>query len=161
MIWNPAPHIQHAWLDAKTVWGKIGLFLFYSLVWFNIISAAWAIVWPYSQGLGCIIEQAGTDTGKDLMASMMRATNVFALGFYSYADVGGLKVKNVAMVAIITTAFFLAFWPITTIAHNGGCACALAQMMVFPTWAIVALVFASLEDKLGDHGTTEESQNLI
>jgi hypothetical protein len=162
MIWNPVPHIQHAWTGTKTVWGKIALVLFYSFIWLQIISGAWTIVWPRSQGLDCIIDLVHkNETAEVLVVALLRGLNVFAVGFFCYADVGGLKVKNVAMVAIFITLFVLTLLPLITMAQAGGCSSALAQMWVLPTWAITALVFTLLEEKLGDHGTAAETQNLV
>ena len=136
MIWNPAPHIHHAWTDAKTVWGKIALFLFYSLIWTMIVTSLWAIVSPTSQGNACTLNQVKSNETTDKMfTSLVRGLKVFAVGFYSYADVGGLKVKNVVMVAVFTVAFVLAMSPLYSNAQAEHCSAMVAQMWILPSWA--------------------------
>jgi len=166
MIWNPRPHIRHAWTDAKTAWGKISLILFYSLIWLEILSAAWSIIVPTSQGANCLLEAASISAEKHaaaraLLIATYRAACVITIGFFAYADVGGLQVKNVAMVMIVVTGFVLAFLPITSMAREANCRAVIVQMWLWPIWAATALVFAIMEDKLGDHGTAEERGNLV
>lgn len=165
MIWNPRPHMRHAWSDAKTVWGKIALILFYSLIWVAILSSLVSIIFPASLGTKCLFEAAGITekhaTTKTLFIAAIRASSVFTIGFFSYADVGGLKVKNVAMVTIFVTAAILAFLPFASIAREENCKTSYVQMWLWPIWAGAALIFAIMEDKLGDHGTAEEQSNLV
>lgn len=163
MIWNPAPHVKHAWSDAKTVWGKVALVLFYSFIWFAIISSAWSVVAPKSQGFSCLLDLANpkhNETTEKMFVAMVRGMNVFWVGFFSYADVGGLQVKNVVMVTFFTISFFLMFWPVVGIAEAGGCSIS-AQSWIFPSWLVAALVFTLMEEKLGDHGTAAEHQSLV
>jgi hypothetical protein len=160
--WNPAPHVRHAWESAKTVYGKIALVLFYSLIWFGILSSAWSVIFPESQGAQCILgTMSKSATDKSLMIDMIRAVNVLWVGFFMYADVGGYKVKNVAMVTIFICAFMLAGSHSIRTLKAGACGNVLAQMLVYPAWAVVALLFAIIDDKMADHGTTEERQNLV
>jgi hypothetical protein len=164
MIWNPAPHMQHAWTDAKSGWAKIALILFYSLVWFNIIMAVWTMVQPSSFGGQCWIDLANPthdETVNSMFVAGYRTTNVFVVGFFAYADAGGLTVKNVAMVTIVMAAFSLMQLPTTSTLQGGACSGMLEQIWFFPVWAIAALVFTLLDEKLGDRGTTAENESLV
>lgn len=83
------------------------------------------------------------------------------IGFFSYADVGGMKLKNVAMVAIFTTASALMFWPVTKMKQAGGCSFDLAHLWLFPAVAITSLIFKLVDEKLADRGTPEETRSLV
>lgn len=162
--WNPSHHTSHAWADAKTIWGKLGLVVFYSLIWLSIIAAAVAVVWPASQGADCFMTRvAGEDeTFRTTLETMIRSLNIMWIGFMSYADVGGLKIKNTALVAVFVTAAALSAIPIATIAIDVGCMGAhYWQLWVYPVWAVLALILTVLEYKVADHGSAAENQNLV
>ena len=154
MIWNPEPHIRHAWSDTKTIWGKISLVLFYALVWYFIITSAWSIFYPRH----CLMSEMGGYDNPIALATV-RAGFVFTLGFFSYADVGGYKVKNIAMV----TVFLLlasAVW--SRAAHDlakSGCKDMLG-LYGYSAWSILALILAMIDNKLGDRPRGAESTPL-
>lgn len=154
--WNPVPHVQHAWSGTNTVWGKIALVLFYSFIWLGILSCAWIFVVPASQGLDCVLNVAGTDDdARAVMTALLRGAAVLFIGFLLYADVGGLKVKNGAMVFIFATIFYLNLIPILHVSE-----CGAVQVWFWPSWALLALIFMVIDDKLADRGTAEETTSL-
>jgi hypothetical protein len=157
--WNPSHHSRHAWNDAKTVYGKIGLVIFYSLIWLSILAALWQLIWPESEGAKCALDAVASNhvKARTLLIALLRAENVLWIGFMGYADVGGLKVKNVGMVT-----FFLIFWALCVMPVGDLDSCMSAKWLwIFPGWAFLALIFAFAEYKLGDHGSTSETQNLV
>ena len=159
--WNPVPHIQHAWSDTKTVWGKIALPLFYALIWVGILTSAWSVLFPGSQGAQCWLDNFHKDASAQLLlTAMIRGINIIFIGFLLYADVGGLQFKNVAMVTIFIIAYVLAFVPVVQMGEELGCGSSLVQMWICPSWAVVALIFTWLDDKMADRGTEEENTSL-
>ena len=160
--WNPRPHVQHAWADAHTVYGKISLVLFYTLIWSLIVMSAWQIIFPYSMGGECWRDGLWKkeQNVQTMMVSAVRSDNVLMIGFLSYADVGGFKIKNISMVTIVLTAFSLCYVPLVKMGQTLGCISSLWQISIFPSWAILALIFALVDDKKADHGTREENQSL-
>ena len=160
--WNPRPHVQHAWADARTVYGKISLVLFYTLIWLLIVMSAWQIIFPYSMGVRCWCDGLlkKEHDAQSMMVALVRSANVLMIGVLSYADVGGFKIKNISMVTIVLTAFSLCFVPLVKMGQTLGCISSLWQISIFPSWAILALIFALVDDKKADHGTREENQSL-
>jgi hypothetical protein len=102
--WNPVPHMRHAWSATRTMYGKVGLILFYSLIWANIASAIWTMVDPMGQGMDCIINRVKGDEAKAMFVAFTRSGMITTIGFFLYADVGGFRTKNVAMVAVVVDA---------------------------------------------------------
>ena len=67
------------------------------------------------------------------------------------------KLKNVGMVT-----FFLIFWALCFMPVDDYEGCMSAKWLwIYPGWAFLALIFAFAEYKLGDHGSTTETQNLV
>ena len=161
MDWNPSHHMRHAWTDASTIWGKIALVLFYGLIWVMIIKAAWSLFSPASSGGQCFLDMASSKS-HEIAIAFIRACNVLFIGFFSYADVSGLKVKNVVLVCLVLIGYVMSFYPLTEMMNDpeSGCDSVWVQMWFLPGWAILALVFTLLEDKLGDHGSQEERAPL-
>ena len=157
MIWNPIPHIQNAWSGAKTVWGKIALILFYALIWVGILTSLWSVIVPGSQGVSCYFD-AVDEQRKLFDIALFRSMNIFVIGFLLYADVGGLKTKNVCMVSVFIVASTLSMIPILQPLKDMGCS--IANFWIWPLWAILALIFMILEDNLGDHGGSDETTPL-
>ena len=159
--WNPRPHVQHAWGDAKTVYGKISLVLFYSFIWVAIVTSTWQALFPLSMGGKCMVDGLLLKKdGQALTVALARGVHVLWIGFLSYADVGGFKVKNIAMVTIVVTVYTFCFVPAVKIGQELGCISCLWQMWIWLAWPILALLFAIVDDKMEDRGTREENQNL-
>jgi len=162
IVWNPVPHVKHAWTMTKTVWGKIALVLFYSFIWFNIATVAYGIANPSFMGGNCFTQTTKNAKTQTQILAILRCAYIMIIGFLLYADVGGLKVKNVAMVAIFVSLFMFTVAPAMNIGVNES-ACDPSeklQLWLLPGWAVVALFFTFLEEKLGDHGTGDETTPL-
>jgi len=162
ITWNPRPHINHAWSETKTVYGKIALVVFYSLIWVGIVSSLWSDAFPRSQGNACWMDAyfEKNEKGAAVQLSLIRAMNVMVVGFLSYADVGGLQVKNVAMVFVFIAAICLCFIPLIPLGQEAGCGSTMMQMWVWPGWAFLALLFKMVDEKMADRGTAEENTSL-
>lgn len=160
MIWSPRPHVIHAWQDVKTVWGKIALVVFYSLIWVSIIGYAIMAIFPYVFGNRCLIDSF--EGGNEVVAvAFLRNLFIIMVGFFCYADVGGLKVKNVAMVTTFLLAGTLSCLPAMHIMKAECTPAYTFSMTWLPViWAGVALLLAIMEDKLGDHGSSDERTPL-
>ena len=167
--WNPLAYLQHAWSQLSTVWGKIGLVLFYSFLWLTIFSAVWSIISPNSQGMDCIIDDLNA-WSQALFVWMHRSFNIFLLGFLLYADTKGLHTKNVAFVALFaagclwsTHAGFRVLGNTNAAKYDAEAECfrpLLTAAWVWFGWVLGALVCVVMEEKLGDHGSEDERQPL-
>jgi hypothetical protein len=144
--WNPVPHMQHAWARAHTMYGKAGLVVFYALIWFNIASAAWTLVDPGSQGMDCVIRSIKGAESQAVYAATLRALAVVMIGFFLYADTGGLQTKNVAVVAVV---LITTYWIGLESTRGLGCFQFHWFCVAVIVWPVVALILAYLEAKLG------------
>jgi hypothetical protein len=156
MIWSPIYHMKHAWAATKTVWGKLALILFYSLIWVTIISAVWTIFAPATMGMPCLPDTLDKSS-TTLFQAVVRGGNIFILGFMLYADVGGLQTKNVAMVTIFVVAYALTMGRGISVLSGQDCYhCVATMMWIWPSWAVAALMFTLVDAKLGVHGSDGE-----
>ena len=155
--WNPSHHARNAWEQTSTIYGKIGLVLFYSLVWFIIVACLVSVVFPSTQGAECLLAKAGPEN-EALIKAVIRAVSLTWVGFLSYADVAGFKVKNVAMVAIFVTVYKVSLLPVAVASQEAGCGSYMMQTWVSPIWATASLILAVIDDKMADRGTAEESE---
>ena len=108
------------------------------------------------------------DWSAAMLKLYVRQEMVMFAGFCIYANVGGLKPKNVGMVAVFTT-LCQALWPSTVkilqtnedACISGAASAAASFMWVFLTWIWAAFVLTLLEYKLGDSSGSEgENQPL-
>jgi len=167
--WNPLVYLQHAWSQVSTIWGKLGLILFYSFLWITIFSAVWTILSPESQGIACIVEDLDA-WPRNLFVWILRSFNIFLLGFLLYADTKGLHPKNVAFVAIFaagclwsTRSGFRTLSNTNAAKYDAEAECfqpLLTAAWVWFGWILAALVCTVMEEKLGDHGSEEERQPI-
>ncbi|KAL7576812.1 hypothetical protein ACA910_013829 [Epithemia clementina (nom. ined.)] len=97
--WNPMNHVLHAWEKTHSSWGKISIVTFYSFVWINVVWALALVVNPWI-GYECAASHA-PDAETFVATTLFRGQNMFALGFFLYAERGGIKVGNVAMAFIV------------------------------------------------------------
>lgn len=162
IAWNPVPHVRHAWSGTNTIWGKIALVLFYSFIWVGIVGNAWFVLFP-DECFTNIGLQGDDGDAQTTLTALMRSCSVMMVGFLLYADVGGLQVKNVAMVAVFVVAAVLCLAPsVGPILgrEEAGCVAAVARLWIRAVWIVVALLFAVIDDKMADSGTEEENASL-
>lgn len=153
---NPSVYLQHAWSATKTFWGKIALVLFYLFIWLTILSSLWSIVVPGSQGASCYLDTLDPSVKSDYIAGM-RMFNLTLIAFFFYADKGGLHVWNVSIVAVYA---LLIAWLNSSMTYPESCRGAKTATWSWAAWAVLAMIFAVLEDRLGDRGSAEETQPI-
>jgi hypothetical protein len=150
--------MRHAWSATKTAYGKVGLVLFYSLIWANIASAIWTMIDPTSQGMDCILNGFKGEQAKDLLVAFTRYGMITTIGFFLYADVGGFKTKNVAMVAVVVVS---GSWIGLRASRSLGCAPAHWYFVSLIVWSILSLILVHLDTILGSpRGSGDERTPL-
>lgn len=85
----------------------------------------------------------------------VRAGFVFTMGFFCYADVGGYKVKNIAMVTVFLLLALMVYSRASSALAEIGCKY-MNGLYIYSSWAIAALILAMMDKKLADHPTAEE-----
>jgi hypothetical protein len=155
--WNPIPHVKNAWSGTRTPWGKAGLVVFYTLIWFNIASSVWTLVDPSSQGMDCLISSFKGQESQRLYAATLRALSVTTIGFFLYADVGGLRSKNVALVTVVLVS---TYWIGLTSTKDLACAGFQWFSLVVIVWPVLAWVLVYLEERLGAASSGDERTPL-
>ncbi|GAX28040.1 hypothetical protein FisN_2Hu142 [Fistulifera solaris] len=156
MMWTPVPDIQQAWVNTKTIGGKISVILFYLLVLYFMLSASWSIFFPYQE---CLMAGIGGNDNPIAVAAV-RAAYVFSVGFFIYALVGGYRIFNVIMVAVFLLADMIIWTSVAKEMDQLGCHDDMVGLYVFCAGAVLALVLALLDDKLGDRNAGAESLPL-
>ncbi|GKY96670.1 hypothetical protein MPSEU_000626600 [Mayamaea pseudoterrestris] len=160
MQWNPLPHVQHAWDDMQTTYGKLSLILFYTFIWAGILSSAWSVLYPFSQGGGCLMHASNMhkkESSEEMYVAMSRMLHIFVIGFLLYADVGGMTIKNTTMVFLFLLANSLAAWNVQPEMQHCHL---LPQLYVLPAWVFLAWTFLVLEFSKTDRGTSREREPL-
>lgn len=165
---NPMFYLNHAWSATHSVWGKASIVLFYSFVWIQIIWAIQIVIAPKA-GWGCFFTTAG-EYEEASFKSIQRQQNILAIGFFLYADRGGIKVWNVTMVAVTMAVWT---WALHTFivgyqnANNapdcpGGIQSLHTIMWMQTIWSIVPVLCSLLDERAGrTSGTSGESAPLV
>ena len=144
---NPISHLKHAWASTHSFMGKACLILFYLFLWVNIIMLIIASINPLVAGTSCFFPDTLSDYAAFTMKEFLRQSKIFALGFFLYADRGGIRFWNVSMVlAICLLYWFSAFYwgmnfeskdgaPPSEVVDKGGS---------FASWSVVWLAWIGL-----------------
>lgn len=160
---NPVAQMRNAWAEVKTIYGKIGVALFYPLLWVSILLAIIDFSAPESQGRQCIFDAVvPKDTnpqGRTLVMAIGQGMNLFDLGFFISVHAAGFNVRNTVLVAIVLIGFYLfGAIPFSNVAIEVGCDSIL--WWPWPGWAVLASIFTILDFKLGDYGSEQEQMSL-
>jgi hypothetical protein len=94
--------LSNAWNAVYSIWGRIAIVLLYTYIWVQILWAIELIIWPKA-GWICLYE--------GLESYYLVAMNILTIRFYLYADRGGIKVWNVAMVCFFNTWWTMIILP--------------------------------------------------
>jgi hypothetical protein len=156
--WNPVPHMRHAWSATKTSYGKVGLVLFYALIWSNIASSIWTMIDPTSQGMDCILDSFKGEQAKDLFVAFTRYGMITTIGFFLYADVGGFKTKNVALVTVVVVS---GCWIGLRESRSLACAQANWYFVSLIVWSVLSLLLVHLDTILGGPGGSEDERTPL
>jgi hypothetical protein len=137
------------------------------LIWIQIIWAIEIIIFP-TKGWECMYEGV-SEYAASAFVMYLRAMNILTLGFYLYADRGGIKVWNVAMVFVVNLAWS---WPLldwianyTTLEGTPkGCEDVMGgiqwSVWVLMIWSFVALICSGMEKRASPSGSTSETAPL-
>lgn len=98
---NPVMHLKHAWDNTHGWAGKACIVLFYIFLWCNIVMNFVQIVRPSSFNSDCFWK-GESEYGMRAMQGLNFQSSLFALGFFLYADRGGIRFWNVTMVLIVS-----------------------------------------------------------
>jgi hypothetical protein len=165
---NPIVYIKHAWEATNTIWGKLCIVLFYTFLWFNIVASFIGIFYP-RLGADCFYEGL-SEYSAYLIALLNRQINLVAVGFLLYADRGGIRVWNVAMVFAVYLAVSVSLFQMVRDYPNlDGIPedCPYGAFATFSwfllIWSGLALLFSIMEVKLGrsNASTRSESTPLV
>ena len=165
---NPIYYLKHAWEATHTIWGKLCIVLFYSFIWLQIIWSLELIMWPRA-GWECFYEGLSEYVAAGFESSL-RAMSVIAVGFFLYADRGGIKAWNVAMVFIVNAAWTWTFCGggIDLSELEGAPQDCQDLVSVLNTcvwvlfwWSLASLVCAVIEHINAPSGTAAESAPLV
>jgi hypothetical protein len=159
-------YLQHAWDNTNTGWGKAAIVLFYAFVWFQILWAIQILIVPFA-GFRCYTNAMTADEIVTVKA-YLRMLNIFTVGFFAYADRGGIKVWNVTMVFVVYLLFSIVGLNYTKATMNmealEACTASGAAMIkvlwITLVWMAVALGCSFADSKAGT-SSTEETAPLV
>eukprot|EP00977_Amphora_coffeiformis_P008212 scaffold1834_cov175-Amphora_coffeaeformis.AAC.18 len=133
---NPIYYLKRDWSNAHSMWGKASIVLFYSFVWFHILTALVVVAFDPWAGHACLRDSA--TAGDTLLAqTYVREAGIYAVGFFLYAGRGGLRPLNVGVVLVV-----YAMW-LALLRYN-----LVVPLAVLDRFSVCAGDFASLENNL-------------
>mmetsp|Transcript_343 Transcript_343/g.724 ORF Transcript_343/g.724 Transcript_343/m.724 type:complete len:380 (+) Transcript_343:63-1202(+) len=133
---NPIYYLKRDWSNAHSMWGKASIVLFYSFVWFHILTALVVVAFDPWAGHACLRDS--TTAGDTLLAqTYVREAGIYAVGFFLYAGRGGLRPLNVGVVLVV-----YAMW-LALLRYN-----LVVPLAVLDRFSVCAGDFASLENNL-------------
>lgn len=163
---NPMYYLKHAWDATHSVWGKTAIVLFYLFIWIQIILAVTQLIFP-AVFYACYFSTL-SDYAASLLRIAIRCSDVLAIGFFLYADRGGIKVWNVAMVFVVyagcTWAWISGSYTALS-SHGAPKTCNTDEVALWSTfgWSLLALLCAIMESRSAyvTQGTQAERAPLV
>ena len=159
----------NAWDATYSVWGKLCIVFFYLFIWLQIIWAAELVVLP-RYGWECFYEPyEDNEFAMYWITAVLRGMNILTIGFYLYADRGGIKVWNVTMVFLFNLAWSILYLvglnKSPTLAecpkHCQGTFDSFAICLwVLLAWSFANLLFSVLEKNSAPSGSASETAPL-
>ena len=74
--------IKLSWRDAQTIWGKIAVVIFNTIIWFMTITSLYSVLMPSSEGTNCILDELHDDAYTLIILNgLIRVLNWFGVGF--------------------------------------------------------------------------------
>ena len=158
---NPIQYLRNAWNDTHSTWGKFSIVVFYTFIWFQIVSSIQYLVFTSSVlGGGCYYFD--NDTVDALTALYMKQISCFNIGFLLYADRGGIKnIWNIATVVIIYAMyeFVLYFKPKVENLPTTTCNDSTSSLLMLNViWPIIAFICAFIDTKMPPPPTSTTSK---
>ena len=159
-------YLRHAWDATNSNYGKGTIVLFYSFIWIQILWAVETVIAPKA-GWECLYGDVG-EYAELCIKNWVRQMNLFLIGFLLYADRGGIKVWNTAMVFVfflfLTLLWLSAFKLLETASDAPSCDKTFGSlrflMWLQIIWSALAMVFALVDDRMGGVVTEEETTPL-
>lgn len=165
---NPIHYLKHAWEKTASIWGKVTIVLFYIFVWFNIIWSVTSLFAPGTMGFSCTKDRY-SESENILFAMAVRFLSIFCLGFFLYADRGGIAVWNVSLVFIVCAVYSgIAFHSLNALWEANedvaeSCSqdknTAFKSSLGYLLWAALTVVTALLEDNAKESVAAAQSGN--
>jgi hypothetical protein len=157
---NPMYYLKHAWDSTHSAWGKMCIVLFYVYIWLMIITSLLYLVWPNLMGI-CLGEKE-SDYDAATIVVLTRIGSLLGLGFFLYADRGGIRFWNVTMVFVISLIYFWFTWTwardwktMEGAPKRCGDFDITTQMLVELIWITLSWIFSFLEHRAGRLGGAE------
>lgn len=138
---NPVYYMKQNWKLTHSIWGKISIILYYSWIWFHIVASIASVIHPF-KGLptsGACLPQHFSHSDTLMAATYIRELSIYAIGFWLYADRGGIFIGNIAYVTIVyVTWVFLHLYdfvaPLRNIVEFEPCVDDIATLMHPGIW---------------------------
>lgn len=167
---NPMTSIRDAWSKTNSIYGKISLVLFYSMIWLSILKCVFGLFDPTMMGImTCMMDtSAGGDDDKaadmpPFVLLMVRGAFLFALAFLLYAHHGGFHSWNVGFLVLVMCIWVaIAEHSFQQMPENMYEKCMGIHfnlndwIWVICIWLIAAVVGVSVDERMADEGTAEE-----
>ena len=147
---NPIQYLKTAWNDTHSTWGKFSIVVFYTFIWFQIVSSIQGLFFTSSvMNNGC---HSFDDSSEYLAKLYLKQISCFNIGFLLYADRGGIKLWNISTVVIIYAMYEYVIFPTTTTTtcHETSSSSLLMNVI----WPIVAFVCAVIDTKMPPPSST-------
>lgn len=168
---NPMVHLKHAWENTHSMWGKWTIVLFYLFIWVNVILSFIWLVWPTCMGVDCFWKNE-SEYAVSTNTTMVREVSLWSLGFFLYADRGGIRFWNVTMVFVFSMIFMWFSWTWANDwtsmegapkhCDDGGMAtrAIIGMVWIALTWILSFVEHRAGHSAGGSGGTTNESTPL-
>ena len=146
---NPIQYLKTAWNDTHSTWGKFSIVVFYTFIWFQIVSSIQGLFFTSSvMNNGCY---SFDDSSEYLAKLYLKQISCFNIGFLLYADRGGIKLWNISTVVIIYAMYEYVIFPTTTTTCHDTSSSSLLMNVI---WPIVAFVCAVIDKKMSPPSST-------
>lgn len=149
-----------SWKNAKTLWGKVAVVIYYTFSILIMLSCVWSFLSPLSQGSDCIMKWAGLESkrAQGTYKALLRNYNLFLLGFTLYAVNKGVTVHNMALVLSFWILNTVGWWTIIDAAQT--CPSS-AELYGCPALILIVCICAVLETRLRDRNSIAEREPLL
>ena len=158
----PFGRVREDWKEVYSLWGKIGLVLFYLYVLYNLVDCVSNSIQPFWGYLPCLKEKfASSGTNVDLfVVFLFRMFHLWPLGFYLFsACFVGYTTNNLLLILIFTSA--TAYWW-NEMARQVGGDCigsgGVATWAVLIGWPGIAIALKQIDHHVGQAHSREEGE---
>jgi len=161
---NPIYYVKREWENTHSMWGKASIVLFYSFLWFHILTALVVIVFDPWAGHSCLRDSA-TAGDTLLTQTYVREGGIYAVAFFLYAGRNGARLLNVCGVFIVYATWLALFRynlviPLVALDRFSVCASDFASLeniaaqCAVVAWIVLALLFSLVDARTKSAPTT-------